>query len=81
MARFKYGHMLMLSDGNVFDRHYSPGQRTTRPGIYRCTNCGWEIAARTDDELPAEDHSLHPDESRPIRWRLLVQAEAAHVGA
>jgi hypothetical protein len=75
MAFFKYGHMLMLRDGNAFDKHLEPGQRTLRSGIYRCTNCGCEVVARAHDHLPPQDHSQHGDTGRPVRWRLLVQAE------
>jgi hypothetical protein len=61
--------MLMLKDGNAFDKQHSPGE------IYRCTNCGCEVVARAHDHLPPQDHNPHGDTGRPVRWRLLVQAD------
>lgn len=74
MASYKYGSYLTKSDSDAFDKTFGPGQIGPWSGIYRCTNCGDEIAANAGNPLPPQNNHQHADRSKPIVWKLLVYA-------
>lgn len=73
MAFYKYGELLQHSDHANFEAVWSPGYVPPDSGIYRCVNCGDEIAANKGNPLPPQNHHQHRNGS-PIRWKLLVCA-------
>lgn len=73
MALYKYGSYLTQSQHVNFDTERKPGEVVPDSGIYRCVNCGDEIAANKDNPLPPQNHHQHPGGS-PVRWKLLVCA-------
>lgn len=52
MALYKYGQQLSVSTHAAFDASWNPGQFPPHSGIYRCVNCGDEIAANKGQPLP-----------------------------
>lgn len=72
MALYKYGEYLGQSQDNAFDEHYQPGSPAPRSGIYRCENCGDEVASNAGDPLPPQNHRQHDPNSGPILWRMIV---------
>jgi hypothetical protein len=60
----------------AFDEVFAPGQIATHPGIYRCVVCGHEIAIAGTHILPPQNHHQHAAAQGPIRWKLLVYADA-----
>ena len=52
MALYKYAHSLSQSDHVNFDTERQPGVVVADSGIYRCVNCGDEIAANKNNPLP-----------------------------
>lgn len=75
MAQYKYGEYLNKSDNDAYDTIFEPGTVVTNSGIYRCVNCGDEIAANKNNPLPPQNHHQHPQTTLPIRWKLLVFAQ------
>ncbi len=75
MALFKNARAVAQWDDPAFDELHNPGASAPRPGIYRCANCGREIASDAGDPLPPADHHPHPAHVGPIRWQLIVYAE------
>lgn len=73
MAQYKYGGHLTKSDSVAYDNEWTPGSKPPNSGIYRCKNCGDEIAANKGNPLPPQNHHQHPNKS-PIVWKLLVYA-------
>jgi hypothetical protein len=73
MALYKYGSYLAQSQHANFDLERSPGVVVPDSGIYRCVNCGDEIAANKGNPLPPQNHHQHRS-GAPIRWKLLVCA-------
>lgn len=73
MASYKYGQYLTENNHAEFDREWSPGSVPPNSGIYRCKNCGDEIAANKGNPLPPQNHHQHAN-SKPIIWQLLVFA-------
>lgn len=73
MASYKHGQYLTQSDHAAFDTEHPPGTVMTNSGIYRCVNCGDEIAANKGNPLPPQNHHQHAT-GTPIRWKLLVFA-------
>lgn len=74
MAQYKYDKFLNKSNHEAYDDEFSPGMLVANTGIYRCKNCGDEIAANKGDPLPPQNHHQHASQS-PIVWKLLVFAE------
>lgn len=74
MAQYKYGQHLNQSENVAYDTEHTPGTVVTNSGIYRCKNCGDEIAANKDNPLPPQNHHQHANQT-PIRWQLLVWAQ------
>jgi hypothetical protein len=75
MAQYKYGEYLKKGDSEVYDAKYKPGTVVSNSGIYRCANCGDEIAANKGNPLPPQNHHQHPNTQEPIEWQLLVWAQ------
>lgn len=73
MALYKYSDNLATSNHEAFDASLKPGTVVNNSGIYRCINCGDEIAANKDNPLPPQNHHQHSNGSA-ILWRLLVCA-------
>jgi len=73
MALKKYDQFIQKSDHAAFDQTHPPGERAPHPGIYRCTNCGDEIAIAGGHVLPPQNHKQHTS-AAPIRWQLIVFA-------
>lgn len=71
MALYKYSTYLAFSDHQNFDTERTPGFIAPDSGIYRCVNCGDEIAANRGNPLPPQNHHQHAN-GAPIRWKLLV---------
>lgn len=73
MAKYKYGNRLTQEDSVAYDHDWKPGSVPPNSGIYRCKNCGDEIAANKGNPLPPQNHHQHPG-GQPIVWQLLVFA-------
>lgn len=73
MALYRHGNYLTQSQHVNFDTERKPGDVVPDSGIYRCVNCGDEIAANKNNPLPPQNHHQHRNSS-PIRWKLLVCA-------
>jgi hypothetical protein len=74
VALYKYPQNITQSDGAAFDADFGPGTVMANSGIYRCKNCGDEIAANKNQPLPPQNHHQHAN-GLPIRWQLLVFAQ------
>lgn len=72
MALYKHGNYLSHSQDAAFDKTYSPGTNAPHPGIYKCTNCGDEIAIAGGHTLPPQNHRQHDPKKGPIAWQLIV---------
>ncbi|MFZ6654032.1 hypothetical protein [Undibacterium sp. TJN19] len=72
MALYKYGQYLLQRNDAAFDAIHSPGTTAPHPGIYRCTNCGDEIAIAGGHTLPPQNHRQHDPYKGKIAWQLLV---------
>ena len=51
MASYKYGEYLHENKHEEFDKEYSPGATCPNSGVWRCANCGDEIAANKGDRF------------------------------
>lgn len=72
MALYKYGNRLESTNDPAFDANHTPGTPAPHPGIYRCTNCGDEIAIAGGHTLPPQNHRQHNPLNGSINWQLLV---------
>jgi hypothetical protein len=72
MATYKYLRLLSLDYGGKFDDLHDPGVSAPYPGIYRCEECGKEIAIAHSHTLPPEGHHQHALGQGKVRWRLAV---------
>lgn len=72
MALYKYNTHLTQSNDAAFDAKHSPGTPAPYPGIFRCTNCGDEIAIAGGHVLPPQNHKQHSPLKGEIKWQLLV---------
>jgi hypothetical protein len=73
MALYMYEQFLRKATPHKeFDTLYSPGNRTSWSGIYRCEACGKEVVHTHDKPLPPQNHHTHPSSLKPIQWRLIV---------
>jgi len=75
MALFKHNINLHRSDSKAFDDSHPPHSTTPHTGIYRCINCGDEVASNKGDLLPPQNHRPHDPNQGPVLWRLVVYAE------
>lgn len=75
MAQFKHREFLNGPyDGPAWDELRRPGTITPFSGIYRCRNCGDEIASNQGNPLPPQNHHQH-NPPAPILWQLIVATE------
>ena len=72
MAAYKFKHFVTLDHSNKFDALHDPGVSAPYPGIYRCEECGREIAIAKGHALPPESHHSHSLGQGKILWRLIV---------
>ena len=75
MALYKNGAYFKTSDSNAFDQLHQPGAATPHSGIYRCENCGDEVASNAGNPLPPQNHRQHNPNVGAIRWRMIVYAQ------
>lgn len=74
MALYKYSKYLTQSNDAAFDATHNPGVSAPYAGIYRCTNCGDEIAIAGGHTLPPQNHRQHSPSGGDIRWQLIVHS-------
>ena len=72
MALYQDGKYLEQQKHAAFDADLKPGTIVSNSGIYRCINCGDEVAANKGNPLPPQNHHQHRETGKPILWRLLV---------
>lgn len=72
MAIYKYPQFLAQHQSAAFDTTHGPGTATPYSGIYRCENCGDNIAANQGQPLPPQNHRQHDPTKGAIVWRLIV---------
>ena len=75
VALYKYGQTLSQSQDEAFDSEHEPGAVTPLSGIYRCTNCGEEVASPVGTPLPPHNHRPHDILQGRVRWQLLVSTQ------
>jgi len=75
MARYKEAKYLTKGDHPPYDWDHSPGVAAPFAGIYRCMDCGREIATAHGHILPPQNHHSHTAQQGAIRWRLIVFAD------
>jgi hypothetical protein len=75
MALYKDTANVKLGHGSAFETTHRPGERVPHSGIYRCENCGDEIASNHGDPFPPQNHHQHKPGAGEIRWRMLVYAQ------
>jgi hypothetical protein len=73
VALYKDASKLAKHESTAFDEKLKPGTVVSNSGIYRCSNCGDEIAANKGNPLPPQNHHQHKPPA-PILWQLLVCA-------
>jgi hypothetical protein len=59
MALYQNGSLLSQKKDAAFDATHAPGATAPHAGIYRCTNCGDEIAIAGGHTLPPQNHKQH----------------------
>ena len=72
MALYKYPQFITQTDNQAFDQLQAPSNPAPWPGIYRCHECGHEIATAQGHALPPQNHHQHRAGLGPIQWRLAV---------
>lgn len=75
MAAYKYPGNFVQMDWLAFDQALPPGTPLKISGIYRCTQCGDEIAANKGDPLPPQNRHQHKNPFLPIEWKLVAAAQ------
>jgi hypothetical protein len=75
MAQYKYSNYLNQSDHSAYDTLYKPGDNCPNSGVYRCEECGHEIASNKGNPLPPQNHHQHAAGVGPIRWKMIVFAQ------
>lgn len=75
MALYKDEDNVKKGHGSAFESTYGPGKAVPHSGIYRCDNCGDEIAANAGDPFPPQNHHQHKPGVGAIAWRCLVYAQ------
>jgi hypothetical protein len=76
MAGYKYGEYLVQLNLTAYDTAHAPGSAAPRPGVYRCSVCGDEIALAKGHALPPQNHHQHAPGLGAIAWKLLVSAQS-----
>lgn len=74
MALCRDGEYLKESKHEEFHTDHKPGEINANSGIYRCINCGDEVASNKGYPFPPQNHHQHKT-GQPIVWRLLVFAQ------
>jgi hypothetical protein len=74
MALFQEKPLVKHLNHAAFDRKFRPGSEVPFSGIYRCINCGDEVALNKGTPFPPQNHHQHTSRERPIIWQLLVFA-------
>lgn len=74
MALYKEPNYLERSTDKAFDSLHQPGGKTPHSGIYRCENCGDEIASNEGNPLPPQNHKQHQPSRGAILWRMILYA-------
>ena len=74
MALYKDSSYLGISSDVAFDTLHQPGSTTPHSGIYRCENCGDEVASNAGNPLPPQNHRQHNPAKGAIRWRMILYA-------
>jgi hypothetical protein len=72
LALYKYPQHIGKSQDAAFDEIREPGAAAPYSGIYRCEECGTEIASNAGNPLPPRNHHQHASGQGPIRWRLII---------
>jgi DNA-directed RNA polymerase subunit RPC12/RpoP len=76
MATYKHRDFLIENQSDIFDVICEQGTIIFYSGIYRCLECGAEIAIAERKLFPPCGHHL-PSEGQPhTLWRLLVRAKS-----
>ena len=75
MAFYKEEKYLKQIDHEAFDTTMRPGEEVQYSGIYKCINCGKEVASNEGDGLPPQNHGQHDPRKGAIRWKLIVAAD------
>jgi hypothetical protein len=76
MAGYKHAQYLKQSTSTAYDSLHSPGSTCSNSGIYRCENCGDEIASNKNNPFPPQNHHQHAANAGPILWKLIVFAQS-----
>lgn len=74
MALYKNEVFLRRIDDAQFDVKHKLGAAAPYTGIYRCIQCGHEIALTAGQPLPTKAHPLHAKTLGTIEWQLIVYA-------
>ena len=72
MALYKHGKFFTQTNDAAFETMHTPGTPAPHPGIYRCANCGDEIAIASGHILPPENHRQHNPIYGEVAWQLTV---------
>jgi len=67
MAFYKEEKYLKQIDHEAFDTTMRPGEEVQYSGIYKCINCGKEVASNEGDGLPPQNHGQHEPQRVPGR--------------
>lgn len=75
MARYNDAKYLRKDyDLSKYDVEYSPSDTIKYSGIYKCVNCGKEVACNKRDPFPPQNDIQHPCQKK-IRWKLIVATD------
>jgi hypothetical protein len=77
MATYKHRDFLIENQNEIFDGVYEQGTIIFHSGIYRCLECGAEIAIAERKIFPLCGHHLPRDGQPHALWRLLVRTNQA----
>lgn len=64
-----------VNQQKAFEAIYAIGTKVPHSGIYKCINCGSEIAANAGDPFPPQNKAQHKEHEGKIEWQLLVYAQ------
>lgn len=79
MALYNNPSKLKHSARKLFYKTWSPGDDIEQSGIYRCKNCGLEIACNKGDRFTTQNKHQHPMKE-PIIWELVVATNSLEEG-
>lgn len=79
MPYFRSPFSYQQSLSPAFDQELKPGAFASQSGIYRCDNCGFEIAVAAAGQLPLNIMCAEPGErwlskNGMVVWRLVAVA-------